>query len=206
MFGIFKKQIPKAEREGQPATRGTEVPDYLHSEMKSVAIWSKTRSELIDLPGIQPESDGSIDFSISDDEAQEVSSFFRLLEDYSFHPEIAESIPRLVTAFALCRYSIQLACSLPDPETPEEYQLKSQEITATLMLILAALYKALSIYPTPLFTYHLIHANKLAGRSSEVERLREVKSQQDAKWKPTQLDDLFKTWLESSLPSVVCRK
>ena len=54
-------------------------------------LWSDSRIELQDLPGIHPQTDGSIDFSFSDDEQCAVDSFFKLLEDYRFYPEIAES-------------------------------------------------------------------------------------------------------------------
>lgn len=165
-------------------------------------LWSQSRSELKDLPGIQANSDGTIDFSVTDEEQREVDSFFKLLEDYRFHPEIAPIIPKAGTAFALCRFAIGLVINLPDPDTEAEYRAVAAEIQDGIFRALAAVYKALSIYPTPIFTHHLISFNEMAGRKSESARLRELKREQDSEWKPTQLDSLFVSWLEESYPNV----
>ena len=53
-----------------------------------------------------------------------------------------------------------------------------------------------------MFTHHLISFNEMAGRKSEAARLRELKRDQDAEWKPSQLDNLFVLWLEASNPNV----
>ena len=52
-------------------------PFYAHPKMN---LWSPSRTELDDLPGIHPQSDGSIDFEFSDDEQSAVDAFFKLLE------------------------------------------------------------------------------------------------------------------------------
>jgi len=165
-------------------------------------LWSPSRSELEDLPGIVLLSDGTIDFEFSADEQTTVDSFFKFLEAYQFHPEIAESMPRAATAFALCRHAIDLALSLPDVETPEELHAKAIQITSILSRVLAALYKAQCLYPTAVFTYQLIHANKLAGRTVEADRLQRLRREQEATWRPSQLDQLFISWLQDSFPNV----
>lgn len=160
-------------------------------------LWSESRIELQDLPGIQTNQDGTIEFSITEEEQRSVDSFFKLLEDYRFHPEIAPMMPKLGTAFSLCHFAAQLVINLPDPETDEECRAAANEIRDGLLRALAAGYKALCIYPTPIFTRHLIYFNEMARRKSEAVRLRQLKLEQDTSWTPSQLDELFVSWLEA---------
>lgn len=171
-----------------------------HSEMTStpnMTLFSKSRCELRDLPGIHTNADGGIDFDWTFDERHAVESFYKTFEGYLFHPEVAPLMDKLAPPYALCRYAIGLVIGLT-----HNSERNPNVLADTLNKAMAALYKALSIHSTPVFIHHLIHFNVMAGRNPEATRLRQLKQEQDATWKPAQLDELFLSWLQQSFPDV----
>lgn len=111
-------------------------------------VFSPSRLELRGLPGLAPQTDGSIDFERSAEEERAVCELFQTFKDCDVHPDFAEPLKRAGNAFALCRYAIQLGFSLPEIETEDEHRAKAQEVSSILSRALAALYKAMMIYPS----------------------------------------------------------
>jgi hypothetical protein len=159
-------------------------------------MWPFRRQQPQDLPGMTVNTDGSIDFTITDEEQQAVDSFFQMLEGYKLHPEIADVMPKAGMACALCRYAIDLVAPLIAIETDAEYMSKQAEIQSRLNRALAATYKASSLYNLPAFTHHLASFNDMAGRTAEAQRLNALYAKKQATWTPSQLDQLLLNWLE----------
>jgi hypothetical protein len=158
-------------------------------------MWPFTRKKE-NLPGVKGNPDSSMDSSITDEEQQAIDAFFKPLEGYVFHPEIADMMPKAGTACALCRYAIDLVTPLTRIDDEAEYNQRREEIMNRLNKALAATYKATSLYNLPEFTRHLASFSEMAGRTAEGERLSKLFSEQQAMWKPNQLDKLLLKWLE----------
>ena len=158
-------------------------------------MWPFNRQKK-DLPGVQRNIDGSIEFSITDDEQRAIDSFFRMLDGYSFHPEIADTMPKAGMACALCRYAIDIVMPHTSIETEAEYKTNKGALIEALNRATAATLKATTLYDLPEFTRHLAAFNDMAGRTAEAQRLKARYAQQQAEWQPSQLDTLLLQWLQ----------
>lgn len=147
------------------------------------------------MPGMKINPDESIDFSVTEEEQQAIDDFFKMLEGYVFHPEIADVFPKAGMACALCRYAIDLVKPLAAIDSEVEYKSRQIEIQGRLSRALAATYKASSLFDLPEFTSHLASLNKMAGRTAEARRLEIVYAEKQAMWRPSRLDQILYHWL-----------
>jgi hypothetical protein len=148
------------------------------------------------LPGAQRNPDGTIELSLTDEEQRAVDALFKMFEGQKFHPEIADIMPLAVTACALSRHSIVLVIPIIAIDTEAEFSRQRSEITIILDKAIAACFKATRLYHLPIFTHHLASSNEMAGHTAEAMKLKKQHEQQQAAWKPSELDQLLLKWLE----------
>jgi len=111
-------------------------------------------SKKLHFPGITQQPDGSIEFTLTDEEANEADSALKAFADVLVHPEVANRVRNGTTAVALSRYARQLVRDQCTGIGESEFKSKWPVIRAALEKAVAAVWKSYSLWPLPIFLYH----------------------------------------------------
>jgi hypothetical protein len=105
-------------------------------------------------PGVKENPDGTIDFTLTDEEAREADRALLMFKDVLVHPDAADQIRNGTIAVALCRYALDLvADSYADAKDTDDNAKWAQVNDASIKAV-AASWKAYSLSPLPIFLYH----------------------------------------------------
>lgn len=140
-------------------------------------------------PGVKENSDGTIDFSLTDEEAREADLALQAFKGVLVHPDAADQVRNGTIAVALCRYAKDLvtqhyaeAVDIQDPS-------KWSAVQAAVEKAVAAVWKSYSLFPLPIFLYHRASFLQMLKMEDDARRLYAAFLKQQAELK---VDDLTK--------------
>jgi len=154
-------------------------------------------------PGVEENSDGTINFSLTDDEAREADRALEMFKGYVVHPDAAEKIRNGTIAVALSRYANELVTFNYDPDSEAELKSNWSVIKQTLEKAVAAVWKSYSLYPLPIFLYHRATFFQLLGEKDQARQLFASFLRKQTEFKVEQIDKVLlgyeKTNVENAL-------
>jgi hypothetical protein len=143
-------------------------------------------------PGVKLNSDGSIDFSLTDEEIIEVEIAMKMFQGYAVHPDVFEKVRNGTTAAALSKYACNLINYLNlDFISKLEYKSKWNVIKPTLEKAIASEWKAYSLYPLPIFLYHRGFFMFIYGKKREAKELFKLFIEKQIAFNPDEVDKLI---------------
>lgn len=98
--------------------------------------------------------DGTIEFSLTDEEAREADLALEAFKGVLVHPEAADKVRNGTIAVALSRYATELVGTHCLGLSESEYRANWPSIQRTLEKAVAAVWKSYSLSPLPIFLYH----------------------------------------------------
>ena len=122
-------------------------------------------------PGVKLHTDGTIDFTLTNEEADAADRALHAFKDTLVHPEVAEKVRNGTIAVALCHYArtlIEMHCA---GLTETQYKKNWSVIQKTLEKAVAAVWKSYSLCPLPIFLYHRACFLNMLGLKSESRKL-----------------------------------
>jgi hypothetical protein len=133
------------------------------------AMWpfSKKRH----FPGVEQNSDGTINFALTDEEAHEGDCALKVFKGYAVHPDAADKIRNGTIAVALSRYANELVAFKCDPDSEAELKSNWPVIKETLEKAIAAVWKSYSLYSLPIFLYHRASFFQMLGEKEQAMEL-----------------------------------
>jgi hypothetical protein len=114
-------------------------------------------------PEVKQNSDGTINFSLTEDEAREVDLALQMFKDLLVHPDVAEKLRNGTIAVALSRYAKELVAT----SSSESLPLTREPLEKAV----AAVWKSYSLYPSPIFLYHRACFLQMLGSLDEARQL-----------------------------------
>jgi hypothetical protein len=102
--------------------------------------------------GVKENSNGTIEFALTEEEQEQIDRTLDLFKDWRFHPEAAERVQHGIMAVALSKYAGTLVSRVNVLEEAE-YKAKWLEIKSDLEKSVAATLKAYSLCRLPIFIY-----------------------------------------------------
>jgi len=142
-------------------------------------------------PGVEENPDGTINFSLTDDEAREADHALEMFKGYVVHPEGAEKIRNGTIAVALSHYASELVIFKCDPDPEAKLKSNSPVIKQTLEKAIAAVWKSHSLCPLPIFLYHRASFFQLLGEKNQAHQLFASFVKEQTKFKVDQIDKLL---------------
>jgi hypothetical protein len=118
-------------------------------------------------PGIEENPDGTINFSLTDDEARKADRALEMFKGYVVHPDAAEKIRNGSIAVALSHYASELVTFKCNPAL----EANSSVIKQTLEKAIAAVWKSYSLCPLPIFLYHRARFFQLLDEKNQAHQL-----------------------------------
>lgn len=153
-----------------------------------IAMWPFSRKQRF--PGVKPNSDGTIEFSLTDEEAREIELAMKTFEGVLIHPEFAERIPNGTMAVALSHYAKALVAVHCVGVSASEYKANRPAIRGALQKAVAAVWKSYSLCPLPIFLYHRASFFQMLGMRDEARQLFALFLEKHSDFKMDQLDKL----------------
>lgn len=123
-------------------------------------------------------------FELTEEEKWEVDKMFGLLKDYYAPPSVADKLKQGLTARGLANYAA-------DQIMNAELLSQSAEREISLNKAIAAIGKAYSIYPLPIYLYDLACYFELKDMRNEAKEMYERFLTRQAEYKIEQLDQIF---------------
>ncbi len=122
-------------------------------------------------PGVKQNADGTIDFSLTDEEARQADLALQTFKGVVVHPEVAERVRNGTIAVALSRYAKELVAMHCVVVTESEYKANWPMIQEALEKAVAAVWKSYSLCPLPIFLYHRARFLQMLGMRDEARQL-----------------------------------
>ena len=105
-------------------------------------------------PGVKENPDGTIDFSLTDDEAREADLALQAFKGVLVHPDAADQLRNGTIAVALCRYAKDLVTQRYVEAEDTEDRARWSAVREAVAKAVAAVWKSYSLFPLPIFLYH----------------------------------------------------
>lgn len=154
-------------------------------------------------PGVEQNSDGTINFSLTDEEALEADRALEMFNGFVVHPDAAEKIRNGTIAVALSRYANELVTFKCDPDSEAELKSNWPVIKQTLEKAIAAVWKSYSLYPLPVFLYHRACFSQLLGEKAEALQLFGSFVKKQAEFKAEQVDKVLLDYEGTSIDNAL---
>lgn len=122
-------------------------------------------------PGVRPNADGTIDFSLTEEEAREADLALQSFKGVLVHPEVAEKIRNGTIAVALSRYAKNLVAMHCIRVAESEYNANWPAIQGVLEKAVAAVWKSYSMCSLSIFLYHRACFLQMLGMKDEAHQL-----------------------------------
>jgi hypothetical protein len=129
--------------------------------------FSKQRS----FPGVKQNADGTIEFSLTEEEARQADLALQSFGGVLVHPEVAERVRNGTIAVALSRYAKDLVAVHCVGVTEPEYKANWPAIRGAIEKAVAAEWKASSLCSLPIFLYHRASFLQMLGMKDEARQL-----------------------------------
>jgi hypothetical protein len=150
-------------------------------------------SRELKFPGVDLRPDGTIDFTLTAEEAREADSALSEFAGQVVHPDYADRIRNGTIAVALSHYARGLVQS-----HLSEIAAANGKLPGTLQTVLAkaiaAVWKSSSLCPLPIFTFHRASFLRMLGREDEAKRLFASFIAQQTAFRPDQVDEHLMTY------------
>jgi hypothetical protein len=104
-------------------------------------------------PGVKENADGTIDFTLTDDEARKADLALQTFKGLLVHPEVADKVRNGTIAVALSHYANELISTDYHNVTKSEFNAKWPTIQRNIEKAVAAVWKSYSLNPLPVFLY-----------------------------------------------------
>jgi len=155
-------------------------------------MWSCSRK--IQYPGVKENSDGTIEFSLTEEESREADLALKTFTGYVVHPAAAGKICTGTIAVALNQYAKDLV--VQHYNDIRDVELKSNRISIREILkkAIAAVWKSYSLWPLPVFLYHRATYLRLLGNKGEAIRLMNQFLEKQKKLKTDKVENVLATW------------
>lgn len=140
-------------------------------------------------PGVIEHSDGTIAFSLSEDEAEAADRGLSNFRDVLLHPDYAEKVRDGWTAVALSHYAQNLVALHCNPSTEAEYKKNRVSIEQELRKAVAAVWKAYGLSQLPIYLYHRARYLKLLGMTADSQRLFALFLRRQRTFSPDKVDE-----------------
>ena len=122
-------------------------------------------------PGVKQNADGTIDFSLTDEEAREADLALQAFKGLLVHPEVAERVRNGTIAVALSRYAKDLVATHCVGVTELDYKANWPVIQRAIEKAVAAVWKASSLCSLPILLYHRACFLQMLGMKDEAYQL-----------------------------------
>lgn len=123
-------------------------------------------------------------FELTEEEKLEVNKTFDFLKGYAVNPSVADKLKQGLTARGLANYA---ADQIINAELPSQ----SAERESSINKAVAAIGKAYSIYPLPIYLYDLACYFELKNMHNEAKRMFGLFLARQAEYKIDQLEQMF---------------
>jgi hypothetical protein len=135
-------------------------------------------------PGVQQNSDGTINFSLTDEETREADRALLMFKGYVVHPDAAEKMRNGTIAVALSHYAKDIVTM----QFAEAEGANRPVIQQTLEKAVAAVWKAYSLCSLPAFIYHRANLLQMLGEKVQARQLFASFVKKQAEFKADQID------------------
>jgi hypothetical protein len=152
-------------------------------------------------PGIEENPDGTINFSLTDDEARKADRALEMFKGYVVHPDAAEKVRNGTIAVALSHYASELVTFKCNPAL----ESNSSVIKQTLGKAIAAVWKSYNLYPLPIFLYHRATFFQLLGEKNQARQLFASFLKKQTSFKAEQIDKMLLDYEKTNLESALLR-
>jgi hypothetical protein len=146
-------------------------------------------SNELEFPGVALRRDGSIDFTLTPEEARAADAALAEFKDYIVHPDYADRIRNGTIAVALSHYARDLI-NAHEAEMAASARTRQKVLTKAI----AAVWKASSLSPFPIYTFHRASFLRMLGQEDEAKRLYATFVKQQAAFRPDQVDQHLMTY------------
>jgi hypothetical protein len=137
-------------------------------------------------------ADGTIDFTLTNEEASAADLALHQFKEVFVHPEVAEKVRNGTIAVALCRYAKNLVAEDCNKTIGAECIRNNwSAIQKTLEKAVAAVWKSYSLCPLPIFLYHRAAFLQRLGMKNEARRLFALFLTKQSEFKMDQIDKLL---------------
>jgi curved DNA-binding protein CbpA len=151
------------------------------------------------LPGVKVNQDGTIEFSLTDEEAWRADLALNTLKGVLLHPEAVDRVPHGMVANALSRYAKELFMDLDknfgmldSSESEFKPNWNTVHITlGTLEKAVAAFLKAYCLSPLPIFLYHIAAFTEFLGETEQSKNFFSLFIERQAEFRPDSLDKVL---------------
>jgi hypothetical protein len=154
-------------------------------------MWPFTKKQRF--PGVKENSDGTIDFHLTDEEAREADSALYAFKGVLVHPDAAEQVRNGTIAVALCRYANDLVTKSYVEAEGTEDRAKWSAVRDAAEKAVASVWKSYSMFPLPIFLYHRACFLQMAKQKDEARRLFAAFLKEQAEFK---VDDVTKALIK----------
>jgi hypothetical protein len=152
-------------------------------------MWPFTKSR--QFPGVRENPDGTIEFELTEEEVREADRAFALFKGRVVHGDAAELIRNGTIAVTLSRYAKDLMSLNGDGGTDSDGMAHLPEVSARIEKAVAAMWKAYSLNPMPVYLYHRACYLKMLGMGRESQHLFEMFLKQQPEFKTDEISQLL---------------
>ena len=144
--------------------------------------WFNIFNKKSEIFGIEKDKNGNLNFTLTEEEEQEVENTSKMFEVYALYPDFVDSIQNGSIAFALSNYAqSQVAMS----EWPSNNENRKKFIEKAI----ASTSKAYSYYQLPIYLYDLACFMEFRGEADESKQLFSEFLKKQSEFKPNQIDE-----------------
>jgi len=145
-------------------------------------------SNELKFPGVALQPDGTIDFTLTPEEARAADAALAEFKGYVVHPDHADQVRNGTIAVALSHYARDLIYA-----HEAEMSTSTRARQKVLSKAIAAVWKASSLSPLPIYVFHRASFFRMLGRQDEAKRLYSTFVKQQAGFRPDQVDQHLMT-------------
>jgi hypothetical protein len=150
-------------------------------------------------PGVRENRDGTIDFSLTDEEAERADLALQAFKDLLVHREVADKVRNGTIAVALSRYARELVSTHCVGIEESEFKSKWPDIKKALEKAVASVWKSYSLYPLPIFLYHRASLLGLLGIKDESKYLYALFLKKQNEFEMDQVDKTLMEYEETDI-------
>ena len=154
-------------------------------------MWPFSRD--LKFPGVAVRPDGTIDFTLTPEEARAADLALAEFKGYVVHPDYAERVRNGTIAVALSHYARSLVHAHQSELASDTGQL-SPKLQGILAKAVATVWKASSLSPLPISTFHRASFLRMLGRQDEAKRLYATFLRKQAGFQPDEVDQHLITY------------
>ena len=132
-------------------------------------MWPFTKKQRFS--GIKENADGTIEFSLTDEEAREADTALYAFKGVLVHPDYAERVRNGTVAVALCRHAKDCVTQRFVEAEDTEDRAKWAAVRDAAEKAVASVWKSYSLFPLPIFLYHRACFLQMIKRKDEARQL-----------------------------------